>query len=69
MDLKPGAGVTTSRAHVHWVITEYGKVNLWGKNLTQRAKDLISIAHPDDRPALMDACSKRFGSAFIRHGI
>lgn len=44
--LKQGAGVTTTRAHVHYVATEYGVVNLFGKNLKERAKALISIAHP-----------------------
>src|SRR5262245_16432373 len=43
--LKPGAGVTTTRAHVHYVVTEYGVVNLFGKNLRQRAKLLTDIAH------------------------
>lgn len=50
--LKPGAGVTTTRAHVHYVVTEYGWVNLFGKNLKQRAEALISIAHPDHREML-----------------
>ncbi|CAM4247606.1 acetyl-CoA hydrolase/transferase family protein [Gillisia limnaea] len=50
--LKEGAGVTTTRAHVHYVATEYGIVNLYGKNLKQRAKALISIAHPDHREQL-----------------
>ena len=50
--LKEGAGVTTTRAHVHFVATEYGVVDLYGKNLRQRAKALISIAHPDHREAL-----------------
>lgn len=50
--LKQGASVTTSRAHVHYVATEYGIVNLFGKNLTERAKALISIAHPEDRERL-----------------
>lgn len=50
--LKEGAGVTTTRAHVHYIATEYGVVDLYGKNLTQRAKALISIAHPDHREAL-----------------
>lgn len=50
--LKEGAGVTTTRAHVHYVATEYGIVNLFGKNLKQRAKALISIAHPDHREEL-----------------
>jgi acyl-CoA hydrolase len=47
--LKEGAGVVTTRGHVHWVVTEYGKVNLFGKNLKQRGKALIEIAHPDHR--------------------
>lgn len=50
--LKEGAGVTTTRAHVHYVVTEYGWVNLFGKNLKQRAQALISIAHPDHREQL-----------------
>ena len=50
--LKEGAGVTTTRAHVHYIATEYGVVNLYGKNLKQRAKALISIAHPDHREML-----------------
>ncbi len=50
--LREGAGVTTTRAHVHYIATEYGVVNLYGKNLKQRAKALISIAHPDHREAL-----------------
>ncbi len=58
--LKPGAGVVTTRAHVHCVVTEYGVANLWGKNLRQRAKALINIAHPDDREVLDKACFERF---------
>jgi acyl-CoA hydrolase len=50
--LKPGAGVVTSRGDVHWVVSEYGAVNLHGKNLRQRAELLISIAHPDFRESL-----------------
>jgi len=50
--LKEGAGVTTTRAHVHYIATEYGVVNLFGKNLKQRAKALISIAHPNHREQL-----------------
>ena len=50
--LKPGAGVVTSRGDVHWVVTEFGAVNLKGKNLRQRAELLISIAHPDFRESL-----------------
>ncbi|MCB9708298.1 MAG: acetyl-CoA hydrolase/transferase family protein [Myxococcales bacterium] len=51
-ELRRGAGVVTTRAHVHWVVTEYGVVNLFGKTLGERAKALISIAHPDDRESL-----------------
>ena len=58
--LKPGAGVTTTRAHAHYVVTEYGVAFLWGKNLRQRAHALINIAHPDDREALERASWERF---------
>ncbi|MEM9867562.1 MAG: acetyl-CoA hydrolase/transferase C-terminal domain-containing protein [Bacteroidota bacterium] len=58
--LKEGAGVTTTRAHVHYVATEYGVVNLYGKNLKQRSEALISIAHPDFRQELEEAAFKRF---------
>lgn len=58
--LKPGAGVVTTRAHVHYVVTEYGIADLFGKNLRQRAKALINIAHPDDRECLEKACFERF---------
>ena len=58
--LKEGAGVTTTRAHVHYVATEYGVVNLYGKNLKQRSEALISIAHPDFRQELEKAAFKRF---------
>jgi acyl-CoA hydrolase len=50
--LKPGAGVVTTRAHVHYVVTEFGAVNLYGKTLEERAKLLIGIAHPNHREAL-----------------
>jgi acyl-CoA hydrolase len=50
--LKPGAGVVTTRGHVHWVVTEFGAVNLHGLGLRQRAEALISIAHPDFRGEL-----------------
>ena len=58
--LKPGAGVTLTRNHVHWVCTEYGCVNLFGKNLKERAALLTSIAHPDDREGLERAFAERF---------
>jgi acyl-CoA hydrolase len=50
--LKPGAGVVTTRGHVHWVVTEYGAVDLFGKSLRERAESLISIAHPAFRAEL-----------------
>jgi len=59
--LKQGAGVVTTRGHVHYVATEYGVVNLYGQNMDQRAKLLISIAHPDHREMLEKAYSERFG--------
>lgn len=58
--LNKGAGVTTTRAHVNYVATEYGVVNLFGKNLRQRAEALISIAHPDHRENLERAAFERF---------
>lgn len=58
--LKPGAGVVTTRAHVHYVVTEYGSVNLYGKNLRQRARALIDIAHPHHRAWLERAAYERF---------
>jgi len=58
--LKEGAGVVTTRGHIHWVVTEYGKVDLFGKSLKQRAKALIDIAHPDHREWLEEAFHQRF---------
>ncbi|MCL6523896.1 MAG: 4-hydroxybutyrate CoA-transferase [Thermoflavifilum sp.] len=58
--LKPGASVTTTRAHVHYVVTEYGVADLFGKNLRQRAQALIDIAHPDHREWLEKAAYERF---------
>jgi len=63
--LKPGAGVVTPRADVQWVVTEYGSVNLYGKSLQERAKLLISIAHPEDREALEKEAFDRFGRSFL----
>jgi acyl-CoA hydrolase len=64
--LKEGAGVVTTRGHVHWVVTEYGIVNLFGKSLKQRAKALIEIAHPDHREMLENAYYDRFEKVLIK---
>jgi len=61
--LKQGAGVVTTRGHIHYVVTEYGTVNLYGKNMAQRAKLLTSIAHPAHREELEKASFERFGRA------
>lgn len=58
--LKEGAGVVTTRGHVHWVVTEYGVTDLFGKNLKQRGKALISIAHPDHRESLERSFYERY---------
>ena len=50
--LQQGAGVVTTRSHVHYVVTEFGVAHLYGKTLKERAKALISIAHPDHRENL-----------------
>jgi acyl-CoA hydrolase len=60
-ELAPGAGVVTTRGHVHWVVTEFGAVNLHGKSLRERGEALISISHPDFRADL------RRQLASIRH--
>lgn len=60
-ELNPGAGVVTTRGHVHWIVTEYGAVNLHGRTLRERGEALISIAHPDFRTEL----TKEFNQ--IRH--
>ena len=57
--LKTGAGVVTTRADVHYVVTEYGVAYLHGKNLRERARALINIAHPDFRPLLEQEAKKR----------
>ena len=64
--LNPGAGVVTPRADAHWIVTEYGAVDLYGKSLQERARLLISIAHPDDREALEREAFERFGPHFLR---
>jgi acyl-CoA hydrolase len=60
-ELLPGAGVVTTRGHVHWIVTEYGAVNLHGLTLKERGEALISIAHPDFRAELTRDLAK------IRH--
>jgi acyl-CoA hydrolase len=57
--LEAGAGVVTSRGDIHYVVTEHGVADLWGKNIRQRACALIEIAHPDFRPELINAAKKR----------
>ena len=56
--LQPGAGVVTTRGHVHWVVTEYGAVNLFGCSLRQRGEALVSLAHPDFRGELRRALAE-----------
>lgn len=56
--LNPGAGVVTTRAHVHYVVTEFGVANLYGKTLGQRAKELIRISHPSHQQELAFKFSK-----------
>jgi acyl-CoA hydrolase len=59
--LDEGAGVVTSRGDVHYVVTEYGVADLWGKNIRDRANALITIAHPDFRSELLAAArAKRY---------
>jgi acyl-CoA hydrolase len=55
--LKPGAGVVTTRGHVHWVVTEHGAVDLFGRSLRERAELLVSVAHPDFRADLRRECA------------
>jgi len=62
--LLEGSGVVSTRANIHWVVTEQGVVNLYGKTLQERARLLISIAHPNHREMLEKAAFERFGSHF-----
>jgi acyl-CoA hydrolase len=62
--LMEGAGVVTTRANMHWLVTEYGAVNLYGKTLQDRARLITSVAHPDHREMLDKASFDRFGSHF-----
>ncbi len=62
--LNLGAGVVTTRNHVHYIVTEYGAVDLYGKSLQERARQIINISHPDHREALDKAAFERYGSHF-----
>ncbi|UQA55794.1 acetyl-CoA hydrolase/transferase family protein [Polyangium aurulentum] len=57
--LEQGAGVVTSRGDVHYVVTEHGIADLWGKNIRERTHALIGIAHPDHRADLLAAAKER----------
>jgi acyl-CoA hydrolase len=59
--LKVGAGVVSTRANVHYVITEYGIAYLYGQSLKERARRMIKIAHPENREALEKAAFERWG--------
>ncbi|NOT75715.1 MAG: acetyl-CoA hydrolase/transferase family protein [Cyclobacteriaceae bacterium] len=65
--LKQGAGVVTTRAHAHYIVTEYGTAYLHGKNMRQRAKALIDIAHPNHREELDMAAFERFRNYQFEH--
>ena len=67
--LLQGAGVVTSRAHIHWFVTEYGAVDLYGKSLQERAKLVISVAHPDHREMLEKAAYERFGPHYMHFSL
>jgi acyl-CoA hydrolase len=65
--LKQGAGVVTTRAHAHFIVTEYGIADVYGKNMRQRAKALIAIAHPNKREELDRAAFERFHNYQFEH--
>ncbi|MCF6332867.1 MAG: 4-hydroxybutyrate CoA-transferase [Draconibacterium sp.] len=62
--LTPGAGVVSTRANIHWLVTEFGAVNLYGRSLQDRAKLIISISHPEHQEELDKAAFERFGPHF-----
>jgi len=68
-ELNPGGGVVTPRADAHWIVTEYGAVDLYGRPLQERAKLLISIAHPGDREMLDRQAFERFGPHYHNFSI
>ena len=61
-----GGGVVTTRSHVHYVVTEFGAVDLYGRSMQERARLLTSIAHPDHREELEKAAFERFGPHYHR---
>lgn len=68
-EINPGGGIVTPRADAHWMVTEYGAVDLYGKSLQERAKLMISIAHPDDREMLDRQAFERFGPHYHNFSI
>jgi acyl-CoA hydrolase len=64
-ELKAGAGIVTTRAHMHYLVTEYGTAYLYGKNLRQRAYEILKVAHPAHRENLEKEIIKRFGKRTI----
>jgi acyl-CoA hydrolase len=60
--IKEGAGIVTTRAHMHYLITEYGIAYLFGKSLRQRAYEIMKIAHPDHRESIEKEIIRRFGT-------
>jgi acyl-CoA hydrolase len=60
-----GTGVVTSRGDIHYVVTEFGVADLWGKNISQRVEALVGIAHPNFRAELLEAAKKR---CYVRPG-
>ncbi len=64
--VKPGGGIVTPRAQAHWIVTEYGAVNLYGRSMQERARLLTSIAAPQHREALERAAFERFGPHYLR---
>lgn len=67
--INPCGGIVTPRADAHWIVTEYGAVDLYGRSLQERAKLLISIAHPDDREMLDREAFERFGPHYHNFSI
>lgn len=67
--INAGGGIVTPRADAHWIVTEYGAVDLYGRSLQERAKLMISIAHPDDREQLDREAFERFGPHYHNFSI